>query len=123
MSVEECAKNVIGFNKKNDSFFAGVRETIKYLESGEAQIVFLANDCDNADYKNVINALAKQHNVYVNTSFDRSKLGELAGHYKIASSQWLVDEPTFGKATKCSSAVCTKVDSSIEQSLKLLKEN
>ena len=43
----------------------GIAETIKALESGKVQMVFLAEDCDNDQYKETVIALANQYNVKV----------------------------------------------------------
>ena len=41
----------------------GVSETIKALENGKVQLIFLADDCDSSQYKETLLALAKTHKV------------------------------------------------------------
>jgi len=43
----------------------GVAETIKGLENGKVKLVFLADDCDNEQYKQTLTALANQYKVRV----------------------------------------------------------
>ena len=43
----------------------GISETIKALESQKAKVVFLAEDCDNDNYKNLLKAIAKEFNIPV----------------------------------------------------------
>ena len=43
----------------------GVAETVKALERQEVKIIFMASDCDNDQYKDLVVALAKQYQVPV----------------------------------------------------------
>ena len=43
----------------------GISETIKALENGKVQLIFLAEDCDNSQYKETLTALANQHKVKI----------------------------------------------------------
>jgi ribosomal protein L7Ae-like RNA K-turn-binding protein len=43
----------------------GVAEVVKALERQEVKIVFMAEDCDNDQYKELVNALARQYQVPV----------------------------------------------------------
>jgi len=43
----------------------GIGEVCKALEAQKVKIIFLASDCDNDDYKNIIKALANQMKVPV----------------------------------------------------------
>ena len=62
---------------------SGYRQTIRSVEQDKSKLVFLANDCNEAEYKKLINALCKNHNVSVCTKFKRIELGELAGQFKM----------------------------------------
>ena len=43
----------------------GIAETIKALENNKVQLIFLADDCDNDQYKDTLNSLAAQYKVKV----------------------------------------------------------
>ena len=43
----------------------GISETIKLLEQGRIKLVFLADDCDNEQYKETLQAIADLHKVKV----------------------------------------------------------
>jgi ribosomal protein L7Ae-like RNA K-turn-binding protein len=43
----------------------GVAEVLKSLEAGKAKVVFLADDCDNEQYKETVRTLAEQTGVPV----------------------------------------------------------
>ena len=47
------------------SVVKGISEVLKALEARKVKVVFLADDCDNEDYKNTLRALAKEVNVPV----------------------------------------------------------
>ena len=43
----------------------GISETIKVMEQGRVKLVFLAEDCDNDKYKEVLKGLAEMHKVKI----------------------------------------------------------
>ena len=47
------------------SVVKGLSEVLKSLECQKAKVIFLADDCDNDEYKSTLNALAKQFKVPV----------------------------------------------------------
>jgi len=58
-------QQVINIARNNNGLVKGIAETVKALESQKAKVVFLADDCDNDEYKNLIKALAGQYKVPV----------------------------------------------------------
>ena len=54
----------------------GFNCVVKAIIKGKAKIVFLAEDCDNKDYKNLITALAKQNEVKLVTVPEKETLGK-----------------------------------------------
>lgn len=56
---------VLGIANHSGIVVKGIAETLKALESRKAQLVFLAEDCDNEQYKDTINALAAEAGVSV----------------------------------------------------------
>merc|ERR1712118_131138 len=41
----------------------GLHEGCKAIERGDAQLTVLAEDCNNADYKKLVEALCREHNI------------------------------------------------------------
>jgi ribosomal protein L7Ae-like RNA K-turn-binding protein len=58
-------QTVLGIALHHGGVVKGVAETLKSLESGRAKVVFLADDCDNEQYKSTVRALAEQNRVPV----------------------------------------------------------
>lgn len=65
LTKESAIKTVITQALHVNGILKGVSETIKALENGKVQLIFLAEDCDNAKYKETLTALAKQHGVKI----------------------------------------------------------
>ena len=56
------------------SVVKGISEVLKALEAQKVKVVFLAEDCDSDQYKNTLNALAKEFKVSVLTIDSWEKL-------------------------------------------------
>merc|ERR1712046_98884 len=83
------------------ALFRGIRESAKKLDKGEVQMCFLAEDCNEAGYTRLVEALCLEHAVPLVKVPLREKLGEFAGLCKIDS------EGEARKITACSCAVIT----------------
>ena len=57
----------------------GIKCTTKAIMKGRAQIVFLADDCENKDYKNLITGLCKKYNVKLQAVPQKEILGRALG--------------------------------------------
>lgn len=57
----------------------GFNCTVKAIIKGKAKLVFVADDIDNKDYKNVINGLCKKYNIKLQTVQNKSLLGKALG--------------------------------------------
>lgn len=57
----------------------GLTCTVKAIIKGKARIVFLADDCENKDYKALITGLCKKHSVQLVSVPQRSSLGKALG--------------------------------------------
>ncbi len=60
-------QTVLGIALHHGGVVKGIAETLKALEAQKAKVVFLADDCDNEQYKDTITALAEQSGVPVVT--------------------------------------------------------
>jgi len=56
-------QTVLAISLHHGGVVKGIAETLKALEAGKAKVVFLAEDCDNDQYKETIVALAKSYNI------------------------------------------------------------
>eukprot|EP01130_Rhizamoeba_saxonica_P001837 TRINITY_DN11672_c0_g1_i1.p1 TRINITY_DN11672_c0_g1~~TRINITY_DN11672_c0_g1_i1.p1 ORF type:complete len:136 (-),score=39.48 TRINITY_DN11672_c0_g1_i1:27-434(-) len=57
----------------------GLRECVKAFDRGEALMCILAEDCEEAAYKQLVEALCQENNVYLVEVPEASQLGEWAG--------------------------------------------
>ena len=65
MDRETAIQQVLKISLCHGGVLKGIAETVKALEQGKAKVVFLADDCDKDDYKNLIKALCSQNKVPV----------------------------------------------------------
>ena len=64
VTMVTACRDVLSIALKNGGVLKGIAETLKALELGnKVKMVFLAEDCDNDDYKNTVIALAKLQGV------------------------------------------------------------
>ena len=77
----------------------GLHEGCKAIERGDCQLVVLAKDCNQNDYKKLVEALARKHNVDIVEVPKNTQLGEWCGLCKIDA------EGNPRKVVKCSMAV------------------
>ena len=82
-----------------DGLHRGLREACKAIESRKALICILAQDCDQADYTKLIQALCNEINVHLIRVPEAMTLGEWAGLCKLDA------EGTARKVVKCSCCV------------------
>ena len=67
LTLETAVQRVIERALNVNGVLKGVSETIKALENGKVKLIFLADDCDNSQYKETLTALAAEHKVKVIT--------------------------------------------------------
>ena len=65
MTRETAIQTVLGIADHHGGVVKGLAETLKALESQKAKIVFLADDCDNEQFKNTVRALSQQTGIPV----------------------------------------------------------
>merc|ERR1719171_481796 len=83
-----------------DGVIRGLHEVAKHIDAGKAQVVFLAESCNEAAYKKLVQALCLEKNVPLVDVADNKTLGEWAGLCKIDSD---------GQAKKVVGASCVAV--------------
>jgi small subunit ribosomal protein S12e len=81
--LSTAIRKVLKIARSKDGLVRGIHEVVKALEAQKVKIVFLASSVNDANYKNLIEALAKEKNVPVVEVADNKTLGEWAGLCKI----------------------------------------
>merc|ERR1712050_56529 len=66
-----------------DGVIRGLHEVAKYVDAGKAQVVFLAESCNEPTYKKLVQGLCSEKNVPLIDVADNKTLGEWAGLCKI----------------------------------------
>lgn len=84
-----------------DGLCRGLHEACRAIEKGQAQLAVLAGNCNEADYKKLIEALCAQNGVSLITVPENKQLGEWCGLCK------LDEEGNARKVVGCSAAVIT----------------
>eukprot|EP00877_Chromochloris_zofingiensis_P005384 jgi/Chrzof1/14847/Cz09g18090.t1 len=101
MDINTAVQLVLKKSLAHDGLSRGLHEACRCIEKGEAQLCILAEDCNQPDYKKLIEALCAEHNVNLISVPENKQLGEWAGLCKIDS------EGTARKVVGCSCAVIT----------------
>uniref|UniRef100_A0A7S4R7W1 40S ribosomal protein S12 n=1 Tax=Alexandrium monilatum TaxID=311494 RepID=A0A7S4R7W1_9DINO len=66
-----------------DGAIRGLHEVAKHIDAGKAQVVFLAESCNEPGYKKLVQGLCVEKNVPLVDVPDNKSLGEWAGLCKI----------------------------------------
>merc|ERR1712226_1760969 len=66
-----------------DGVIRGLHEVAKHIDAGKAQVVFLAESCNEPAYKKLVQGLCLEKNVHLIDVPDNKSLGEWAGLCKI----------------------------------------
>jgi small subunit ribosomal protein S12e len=101
MDINTAVQLVLKKSLAHDGLSRGLHEAARAIERGEAQLCILAEDCNQPDYKKLIEALCGVHNVNLISVPENKQLGEWAGLCKLDS------EGTARKVVGCSCAVIT----------------
>eukprot|EP01084_Bolivina_argentea_P048123 88686_1 len=96
-SVEDALRIVIRKSLEVNGLIRGLSEVARSLDRRSAHLCILADDCEDASYKKLVNALCKQNNIDIVTVKERAKLAEWAGLTKVDA------EGNIKKVFKCSS--------------------
>merc|ERR1712105_294545 len=99
MDLQKAIQEVLKEALTADGLASGLRETTKALDKRQAIACILADDCDEENYKKLIQALCIEHGIPLIKVDVKEKLGEWAGLCKIDK------EGTARKVVKCSCVV------------------
>merc|ERR1712207_74366 len=90
VEAEEGVTDLMGAVKKVlknalvvDGAIRGLHEVAKHIDAGKAQVVFLAESCNEPTYKKLVQGLCSEKNVPLIDVADNKTLGEWAGLCKI----------------------------------------
>merc|ERR1712151_138971 len=97
VALQEVLQNALAY----DGLKRGLHEACKALDARQVKLCCLANDCDQAEYKKLIEGLCVKHGVSLMKVKTREELGKWVGLCKID------DEGKATKIVKCSCAVIT----------------
>mmetsp|Transcript_63097 Transcript_63097/g.112144 ORF Transcript_63097/g.112144 Transcript_63097/m.112144 type:complete len:140 (-) Transcript_63097:70-489(-) len=78
-----AVKGVLKRSLQVDGVIRGLHEVAKNIEASKAQVVMLAESCNEATYKKLVQGLCLEKNVPVIDVPDNKSLGEWAGLCKI----------------------------------------
>lgn len=79
MDVNSAVKLVLKKALAHDGLCRGLRETTRAIEKDSAQLCILAEDCDQPDYKKLVEALCAEKQVHLLSVPEAKQLGQWAG--------------------------------------------
>ncbi len=99
ITVEDALCSVLRTSLRHDGLARGLRESVKALDLGTAQLCVLAESCDEKNYLLLVEALCAEHQVSLIKVPNGKKLGEWTGLCKIDKNG------TAQKVVNCSCVV------------------
>lgn len=83
MDIPSALRHVLRESLFVDGLSRGIDEAAKALDKKSGKMCVLANDCEEATYKKLVEALCKEHECPLVKVDDKKTLGEMAGLCKI----------------------------------------
>uniref|UniRef100_G3MTU1 40S ribosomal protein S12 n=1 Tax=Amblyomma maculatum TaxID=34609 RepID=G3MTU1_AMBMU len=83
MDVYTALQEVLKMALMHDGLARGLHEAAKALDKRQAHLCVLANNCDEASYVKLVEALCAEHQINLIKVDSNKKLGEWAGLCKI----------------------------------------
>ena len=99
MDFETALREVLKNALIGDGLSRGLHETTKALDKRQALLCILAENCDEAAYKKLVEALCQEHQIPLLTVPDNMQLGKYAGLCKLDA------DGNERKVVRCSSVV------------------
>merc|ERR1712240_98879 len=99
MDINTAIQEVLKAALINDGLARGLHETTKSLDKRQALLCVLAENCDEKEYKKLVQALCQEHQIPLIKVDSNMKLGEWAGLCKLDK------DGKARKVVKCSSCV------------------
>jgi small subunit ribosomal protein S12e len=103
-TVETAVQETLKHAQNRDGLSRGLNEAVRALERRDALCCILAENCDEANYVRLIEALCVEHSIPILKIGDNKTLGEWAGLCKIDR------EGNAVKVVGCSCVVVREVD-------------
>lgn len=101
VDVEDALRIVLRKSLESNGLVRGLSEVARALDRRTAHLCILAEDCEDPEYKKLIDALCRQHNIDIIAVKERTKLAQWAGLAKYEK------DGALKKTFKCSCvAVC-----------------
>jgi len=101
MDINSAVQVVLKKALAHDGLARGLHEASRAIERGQAQLCVLADDCNQPDYKKLIEALCTEQGVNLIAVPENKQLGQWSGLCKID------EEGEARKVVGCSCAVVT----------------
>ena len=101
LSVIDALKLVLKKALIFDGLRRGLHECVKSLDRDSARLCILAKDCDNEEYKKLVQALCAENGVHLIMADSGKEIGEWCGLAKLDKTK------NVRKAVRCSVAVIT----------------
>merc|ERR1711902_2960 len=99
MDINTAIQEVLKAALINDGLARGLHETTKSLDKRQALLCVLAENCDEKEYKKLVQALCQEHQIPLIKGDSNMKWGEWAGRCKLDK------DGKARKVVKCSSCV------------------
>ena len=82
LNINSALALVIKKAKLHDQVLHGLNEVVKSIDRKKALLIVLADDCQEAKYKKLVETFAKQNEIPVLTS-KRQIMAEMVGYHKV----------------------------------------
>lgn len=107
LSVIDALKIVLKKALIFDGLRRGLHESVKSLDRGSARLCILAKNCDNEEYKKLVQALCAENNVHLIMADSGKEMAEWCGIVKLDKAKNVKEKEKEKATPRCSVAVIT----------------